>query len=304
MKVKNKIRVCLLFLASLCCTQRSEAQTLVLHHADGTTTEIQLTRHFLMTTTEDSVFIVNQGVRQAFKRSEVFSFSYKQLTGDVNGDGEVGIGDIVSVTNIMAGIGESDDVAYLTCPDANHPHLIDMGLPSGTQWACCNVGASAPEGYGNYYAWGETSPKSVYKWDTYQYGYYNYDGDYSHLVNIGSDIAGTSYDAATANWGSPWRMPSLSQIQELLNNCTSTWTTQNGVNGRKFVGPNGGTIFLPAAGSRWDGELYDAGSYGDFWSSTLDESNPDHAYLLDFDSGYADWSGNGRYGGQSVRPVR
>ncbi len=92
-----------------------------------------------------------------------------------------------------------------TCPDGNHPHMIDLGLPSGTKWACCNVGASKPEDYGNYYAWGETQPKSVYDEDTYAY-YQN--GSY---VNIGSDIAGTGYDAATANWGAPWRRDSGGQ---------------------------------------------------------------------------------------------
>ena len=191
-----------------------------------------------------------------------------------------------------------------SCPDANHPHMIDLGLPSGTKWACCNVGASTPEGYGNYYAWGETSPKSVYNWDTYQYG-----SSWDNVVNIGSDIAGTGYDAATANWGAPWRMPSLAQIQELRNNCTSTWTSQNGVSGRKFTGPNGGTIFLPAAGYRWDGELDDAGSSGFYWSSALGESGPYGAYYLGFYSGGAFWyyyygDGSGRYYGHTVRPVR
>ena len=193
-----------------------------------------------------------------------------------------------------------------TCPDGNHPHMIDLGLPSGTKWACCNVGASTPEGYGNYYAWGETQPKSVYSWDTYQYGSYNYDGDYSHLVNIGSDIAGTQYDAATANWGAPWRMPSWTQIKELLDNCTSVWTTQNGVNGTKFVGPNGGTIFLPPAGFRWNGVLDDAGSNGYYWSSTHYESYPLNAYFLYFIFAYANWSSSSRIlnNGLSVRPVR
>ena len=185
-----------------------------------------------------------------------------------------------------------------TCPDSNHPHMIDLGLPSGTKWACCNVGASTPEGYGNYYAWGETQPKSVYNWDTYQY-YQN-----GNVVNIGSDIAGTQYDAATANWGAPWRMPSLTQIRELLERCTSTWTTQNGVNGRKFVGPNGGTIFLPAAGYRWGGELSNAGSLGFYWSSTLDESGPHYGCGLYFLSGDAYWGDDDRYNGRSVRPVR
>lgn len=185
-----------------------------------------------------------------------------------------------------------------TCPDANHPHMIDLGLPSGTKWACCNVGASSPEDYGNYYAWGETQQKSVYNWDTYQY----YQND--KCVNIGSDIAGTRYDAATANWGTPWRMPSRAQCQELIDNTTSVWTTQNGVNGRKFTGPNGGTIFLPAAGSRWDDELDYAGSDGYYWSSTLDESYPFYAYELYFSSLLAYWRSSYRNGGRSVRPVR
>ena len=190
-----------------------------------------------------------------------------------------------------------------TCPDANHPHMIDLGLPSGTKWACCNVGASAPEGYGNYYAWGETQPKSVYHYDTYQY--YNGNLDYPDCwINIGSDIAGTQYDAATANWGAPWRMPSLTQIQELVNNCTFTWTTMNGVNGRKFTGPNGGTIFLPAAGYRRLDEFDNLGSCSICWSSTLNESGPCCAYCSWFDSDDADWGYGYRFGGLSVRPVR
>ncbi len=185
--------------------------------------------------------------------------------------------------------------------------MIDLGLPSGTKWACCNVGATTPESYGGYYAWGETEEKSVYNWNTYQYGYYNYDGDYSHLVNIGSDIAGTEYDVATAKWGSGWCMPSHAQQEELVNNTTSEWTTVNGINGCKFTGSNGGTIFLPAAGGRWDSSLWYVGSSGDYWSSLLDESNLDDALVLMFDSGNA-WfmvDPNTRCdGGLSVRPVR
>lgn len=199
---------------------------------------------------------------------------------------------------------EPEEKVYTSCPDGNHPHIIDLGLPSGTKWACCNVGASKPEDYGSYYAWGETKTKEVYSWDTYQYGYYNYDGDYSHLVNIGSDIAGTEYDAATANWKAPWRMPTAGQCRELLDNCTSKWTTQNDVNGRKFTGPNGGTIFLPAAGSRWDSDLNDAGSHGDYWSSTLYEGGPNGAYELYFYSGGVGTYYYYRLYGHSVRPVR
>jgi uncharacterized protein (TIGR02145 family) len=185
-----------------------------------------------------------------------------------------------------------------SCPDDHHPHMIDLGLPSGTKWACCNVGASAPEQYGNYYAWGETQPKSVYNWDTYAYG-----SSWDNVVYIGSDIAGTGYDAATANWGAPWRMPSLAQMQELLNYTNSTRTTKNGVYGHKFTGSNGGTIFLPAAGYRSDSELRLAGSIGYFWSSTLYDSAPGIAWSLYFDSSEAFWSEYNRDDGQSVRPV-
>ena len=122
--------------------------------------------------------------------------------------------------------------------------------------------------------------------------------------DIGSDIAGTTYDAATANWGAPWRMPTLAQIQELLNNTTSKGTTQNGVNGLKFTGRNGGTVFLPAAGYRWNENVSNEGSGGYYWTSSLNESNPHNAYDLDFLSSYAYRSGSGRIGGHVVRPVR
>jgi hypothetical protein len=198
---------------------------------------------------------------------------------------------------------------YTSCPDHNHPHMIDLGLPSGTLWACCNVGASAPEEYGNYYAWGETQPKSVYNWDTNRWGSaynkltkYNTESDFGTVD--GKTTLDASDDAATANWGVPWRMPSLAQIEELLNNTTSTWTTENGVYGRKFKGPNGGSVFLPAAGLRWYSGLRDAGSYGYYWSSTLNESYPECARSLGFGSGYAGWYDYSRYTGQSVRPVR
>ena len=196
--------------------------------------------------------------------------------------------------------GQGSSSGLTSCPDANHPHVIDLGLPSGTKWACCNVGASAPEQYGKYYAWGETSPKSVYNFSTYLYG------SILAVANIGSDIGGTDYDAATVNWGAPWRMPSLTQIQEVLNNCSSTWISQNGVKGRKFVGSNGGIIFIPAAGECLNDELTQAGAYGRYWSSTLIEGNPYNAYEMSFYPGSAGWSDGSfkRSFGLSVRPVR
>lgn len=193
------------------------------------------------------------------------------------------------------------DTAFLTCPDDHHPHAIDLGLPSGTKWCCCNVGASTPEGYGGYYAWGETSEKSVYNGATYAYGYSDSDG-YYHWTNIGSDIAGTSYDVAHVRMGAPWRMPSTAQQQELFNNCSHQWTQQNGVNGTLVTGRNGGQIFLPAAGYRSGGELNYARAYGFYWSSAL-SYDVSSAYSLGFYSGSWNWFDGYRSLGRSVRAV-
>jgi hypothetical protein len=192
----------------------------------------------------------------------------------------------------------SDIVAYTSCPDSHHPHLIDLCLPSGTKWACCNVGASKPEDYGGYFAWGETKEKTSYTEENYLNGK-------GRSYDIGSDIAGTQYDAATANWGSPWVMPNKEQMDELVNSCTSEWTTQNGVNGRRFTGPNGASIFLPTAGYRRDDALNNAGSRSYYWSSSL-SAYTYYAWNLTFLSGYVStyYYQVYRYYGQSVRPVR
>ena len=202
--------------------------------------------------------------------------------------------------------------ADTSCPDANHPHMIDLGLPSGTKWACCNVGAHSPEEYGGYYAWGEVSEKDVYNEVTYQYatgtdkdGDGWYDDDVMSYQNLGSNIAGTQYDVAHEQWGGSWVMPSHDQIKELINYCTYQWTTLNGVNGMRFIGSDGGSIFLPNAGARWHGNLYYANSYGYYWSSTQDPDYSGYAFGLYIGSGYAYWNDYGLYrdGGRSVRPV-
>lgn len=153
------------------------------------------------------------------------------------------------------------------CPDNNHPHAIDLGLPSGTKWCCCNVGANKPEDYGGYYAWGETKEKSDYNWDTYAYCYYDSDG-WPCCTNIGYDIAGTGYDAATVNMGAPWRMPTIEQIDELMNVCSLKWTQKNGVNGFILKSPNDNQIFLPAAGFREHTRLDGGGDDCYYWSSS------------------------------------
>ena len=159
----------------------------------------------------------------------------------------------------------------LSCPDDNHPHAIDLGLPSGTKWACCNVGAKKPEEYGGYYAWGETSEKSAYTETNYlYYTGYDTDGDGGiDLIDIGSDISGTSYDVAHVQWGELWVMPSYENMRELSKNCSTKWTTINGVGGRLVTGPSGGQIFLPATGYYFDNNHYYAGNTSYFWLSTL-----------------------------------
>ena len=187
------------------------------------------------------------------------------------------------------------------CPDDNHPHMIDLALPSGTLWACCNVDAKKPEDYGGYYAWGETNTKSEYTKENYLYKK-NKKG--TKFQKIGACISGTQYDVAHVKWGGSWQLPTEEQVKELLDNCNEgEWTTLNGVVGRRFTGPNGGSIFLPAAGDRYGIDLYDCGTYGNYWSGAQSTSDSSDAYSLYFYSGYAIWSGGYRDFGQSVRPV-
>ena len=212
-----------------------------------------------------------------------------------------------------AGTGYGDEISFTTeeeeeegCePDgeiAGH-YYVDLGLPSGVKWATCNVGASSPEDYGDYFAWGETSPKVVYDWDTYLH-WNDLDGDgycdYGEPT-INSDISGNvQYDAATANWGGNWRMPTKDEMQELVDHCEWEWTQVNGVNGSKVIGPNGSCIFLPAAGLRYGTTLTNDGNYGSCWSSTPYDSYASHLSFYDGDEGVY---GSNRYYGQTVRPI-
>ena len=189
---------------------------------------------------------------------------------------------------------------------------VDLGLPSGTLWATCNVGASNPEEYGDYYAWAEIEPKSDYTWSTYKYcgGLYDKLTKYCTKSSYGIVDNKTelepSDDAATANWGSNWQMPSREQCDELYNSSytTTTWTTLNGKYGYKITSKsNGYSIFLPAAGYRYATSLHYAGSRGCYWSRSLFTLNGNDANYLFFDSSGID-TYNGRNYGQSVRPVR
>ena len=193
---------------------------------------------------------------------------------------------------------------------ANGHAYVDLGL--SVKWATCNVGANSPEEYGDYFAWGETKPKDYYDWSMYKWcnqgsnttlTKYRIDSDYGTVDN--KTVLDLADDAAHANWGGAWRMPTLGEQKELVNNCTWTWTTQNGVNGYLVTSKtNGNSIFLPAAGSRGDSDLYNAGSYGIFWSSSLYPYDSFNAYDLGFSSSGVDWGiYDYRLYGTSVRPV-
>ena len=219
-----------------------------------------------------------------------------------------------SVSFEIAGGGTTDEPSTPSEPEApenteNGYEYVDLGLPSGLKWATCNVGANAPEEYGDYFAWGEVESKTTYNWSTYKWcngsnntlTKYNYKDGYGTLDN--KMVLDKEDDAAAVNWGGAWRMPTKAEQDELLSNCTWTWTTQNGVNGYKVTGPSGNCIFLPAVGYRKESSLSRDGSNGNFWLSSIYEGLPDNAYGLFFDSEEHVWSIFYRFYGRPVRPV-
>lgn len=184
---------------------------------------------------------------------------------------------------------EKNDVEP-TAGDANGHEYVDLGL--SVKWATCNIGATTPEDYGDYFAWGETNTKSTYSLDTYTY-------------TDNKPVLDPENDAARINWGGSWRMPTDAEWQELRDNCTWTWTTLNGINGYEVKGSNGNAIFLPAAGFRSSNNVFYTGHYGCYWSSSLDTVAPNNAKFVEFQSENNDIFRNyySRVCGQSVRAV-
>ena len=224
------------------------------------------------------------------------------IKGDVNGDGTVDIADVTEVVNIILNPDSDDDTP------TTDSRAIDLGL--SVKWASCNVGATAPEEYGGYYAWGETEEKSDYSWDTYKYcnststSMTKYCTSVAYGTVDNKTTLEASDDVASVKWGGSWRMPTRAEQDELRNNCTWKWTTLNGVNGYRVTGPNGNSIFLPAAGCRLGAGVSSQGYSGYFWSSSLSSSNGYRAYYLRVESKNFDWSDKyDRYYGLTVRPV-
>ena len=191
------------------------------------------------------------------------------------------------------------------------PEAVDLGLPSGVKWATFNVGATRPEEYGGYYAWGETEEKSDYSWSTYKWckgsetSMTKYCTDSSYGTVDNKTVLDPEDDVAHEKWGDGWHMPTRAEQDELRENCAWIWTTRNGVNGYKVISKtNGNSIFLPAAGYRNGSEVHYRDSYGYCWSSSLYGSDSHSAYYLNFSSdGLNYFNGGFRFYGRSVRPV-
>ena len=196
----------------------------------------------------------------------------------------------------------------------NGYEYVDLGLPSGTLWATCNVGAETPEDYGNYYAWGETTPKEIYDWKSYRYGRFFNERYELNKYCTNSDFGLNGFvdsltvlepadDVAFAQWGAGWRIPTIGEWEEMFQNTTSVWTSQNGVNGWRFTASNGNSLFLPAAGYYWDAEL-NAADLGVYWSVTLNEEYPYRAWGFHFNAFQCHLCGSSdRNRGQTVRAV-
>ena len=230
--------------------------------------------------------------------------------GDVDQDGLVNISDVTSLIDYLLKGSWPDDP--VTPPDEGD--WVDLGLPSGTIWATRNVGASSPEDYGDYFSWGETEPKDYYYWSHYKWcngnrenaltkyctkSHFGYNGFVDNKTELDP-----SDDAACAHYPGA-RMPSYDQIGELCDFCSWQWTQRNGVNGILVTGPNGNTMFLPAAGERQFDSLFGAGLNGYYWSRTLSPGIPSNACGFDFNSNF--WvycHAFSRFSGITVRAVR
>lgn len=243
--------------------------------------------------------------RSIFTR-EGYGFIYWNTAPDGTGT-SYAVGDKVLLTSditLYAQWGEPNDTGT-----ADGHEWVDLGLPSCTKWATTNVGATTPEAYGDYFAWGETEPKSNYDLSTYKWcngssdTMTKYCASSSHGIVDNKTTLELEDDAANVHWGDKWRMPTEEEIEELRTKCTWEWTTLNEVNGYKVTGPIGNSIFIPTGGYYNNSSLTNAGSNGNYWSSSLNVSNSNNSYRLRLESNEVSLGNNVRYCGRSVRPV-
>ena len=203
---------------------------------------------------------------------------------------------------------------------------VDLGL--SVSWATCNVGADKPEDYGDYYAWGEVEPKESYTWVNYRFRTGGYDeadvrfskytsmlytsmldADNRYYVADDKTLLDIKDDVAHVKWGGNWRVPTDQEMFELIDSCTWTWTTVNGVNGCLITSNRPGftdrSIFLPATGTyAWALDNTSVGTWGHYWSSSVNRDKTSHsAGVLVIGSNYRDVKKTFRFKGQSIRPV-
>jgi hypothetical protein len=234
----------------------------------------------------------------------VFAVGCTKPEGPNNGGNNNGQNDsIVNPSNN----GENDSIADNSGTLNGHDY-VDLGLPSGALWATCNVGADSIADYGDFFAWGETSPKETYNWENYNYYDYAINVLTKYCVNDWNTNSGyygqedmlvvleAVDDAATVNWGDSWRTPTCDEWRELRDNCLHEFTTRNGVNGHLFKSPNGNSIFIPVRPSYCD-------CYGEYWSSSLYIEEPRSAYRFYFTETDYKVSVENRYRAGLVRPV-
>ncbi len=276
-------------------------------------TSISINRNSLVLATIKDIYKLQYTITPVNATSNILWSSSDVSVATVSNDGVVtavgsGVAFVTAISNDYENVEATCKVIV-----GNGYAYVDLGLPSGTLWATCNVGADSPEDYGDYFAWGEVngydSGKSSFSWSTYKYcnGSVDYMTKYCTNSDYGKVDNKTELeladDAARANWGGSWRMPSREQFRELCNECTWTWTTLNDVNGFKVSSTkNSNYIFLPAAGYRGLG-LNDVSSRGYYWSRSL-SSTSDCARILRSHLDYVtSSSSNSRCNGYSVRPV-
>jgi len=199
----------------------------------------------------------NDGQFTSFARSEVDSILFAESeSGPIQlvyaGDGVTAI----PVSAVVSVCFENDTIM--------HPHAVDLGLPSGTLWASCNIGASSPEDFGGHYPWAMTEELEYYSPDNY--AYYDLETGWSDVM--GQSIGGTEYDVARQKWGGNWKMPDINEMKEVLLECRRDFTTRNGVEGLLLTGNNGNSIFLPAAGYYFADKHVEVGERGAYWTET------------------------------------
>lgn len=274
---------------------------------------------FMCVAGNSTYFYNSNGQLLSFNDADIDSIAFSKV--DANGTEQENV-----VTQIIyAGdsiyripITQVDSIAFTPRIQQNDEHGItmgqevDLGLPSGTIWAGWNVGATSPEEYGGYYAWGETEEKSNYSYETYHFWEDIDDDGQLNLINeytfIGYNISGTQYDVARKKWGGSWRMPTKEKFEELISKCTWVWTQYKGINGYKIIGINGNSIFLPAAGGKYKNDSYLEDSGGVYSTATSSDGeyggNYDIWYLYFDNDNYFCQNRYTRYDGRPVRPVK